>query len=293
MKKPIVIIILLLAIAISVNAQKTDFPKLTGPYLGQTPPGMIPEIFAPGIISTNEHREFSGTFTPDGMEYYFFRFADGAGMMVTRLRNGEWTVPEPASFNTDYIDNEPHITPDGKFLFFNSIRPYPGSPEKRRTTQIWFMERAGTGWSDPKHLCEGMFATSTKAGTIYLNRGITRLEDGKLTPILKIDGALNKPPDGWKLGNHSSIAPDEDYLIYDSQPTGGDWDSDENLFVCFRKEDGSWSESFDLSAELDLLGGEMLATITADGRYLFFCNQWDIYWVDAQIIEELKPKEIK
>jgi hypothetical protein len=28
------------------------FPILKGPYLGQKPPGMIPEIFAPGFIST-------------------------------------------------------------------------------------------------------------------------------------------------------------------------------------------------------------------------------------------------
>lgn len=38
--------------------------------------------------------------------------------MVTRIQNGSWTTPEPASFNTKYIDNEPHITPDGKYLFF-------------------------------------------------------------------------------------------------------------------------------------------------------------------------------
>jgi len=25
-------------------------------------------VFAPGIVSTKEHREFSGTFTPDGRE---------------------------------------------------------------------------------------------------------------------------------------------------------------------------------------------------------------------------------
>lgn len=287
------LICVILVITTSIIAQQKDFPKLTGPYLGQKPPGLTPKIFAPGIVSTKDYREFSGTFTPDGTEYYFFRFAGGAGMMVTRLKNGVWMAPEPAEFNTQYIDNEPHITPDGKFMFFNSIRPYSGSRDERRPTQIWFMEREGTGWSEPNHLCEGMFATSTNDGTIYLNRGITKLVNGKLETIREIAGALSVPPDGWKRGNHSSIAPDERYLIYDSQPSSGDWKSDWNLFVCFRQADGTWSKSFDLSAKLDLLGGEMLATITADGKYLFFCNRGDIYWVDAKVVEELKPKELK
>ena len=33
---------LLLSTAITINAQEKDIPKLTGPYLGQKPPGMTP-----------------------------------------------------------------------------------------------------------------------------------------------------------------------------------------------------------------------------------------------------------
>jgi hypothetical protein len=181
------------------RAQQEDFPVLKGSYLGQKPPGKTPELFAPGIVSTKNHREFSGTFSPDGKEYYFFRFADGAGMMVCKLLKEGWTAPKPASFNTESIDNEPHITPDGKIMFFNSNRPYPGFEGERRPTQIWFMERLGDMWGEPKHL------------------GVTRLENGKLAPFQEIVGALNTPPAGWKRGQHSSIAPDESFLIYDTQ----------------------------------------------------------------------------
>ncbi len=37
-----------------------DFAVLSGKYLGQKPPGMTPEIFAPGIISTELHEGSSG-----------------------------------------------------------------------------------------------------------------------------------------------------------------------------------------------------------------------------------------
>ena len=37
--------------------QKTSaFESLSGPYLGQTPPGLEPEVFAPGLISTQAQR---------------------------------------------------------------------------------------------------------------------------------------------------------------------------------------------------------------------------------------------
>jgi len=32
--------------------QRDEFPILKGRYLGQKPPGMTPEVFAPGIVST-------------------------------------------------------------------------------------------------------------------------------------------------------------------------------------------------------------------------------------------------
>ena len=72
MNKFTLISMLLLVAAIGIHAQKTDFPKLAGPFLGQKPPGNIPEIFAPGIISTEAH-EFSCCFSPDGKEFYFTR----------------------------------------------------------------------------------------------------------------------------------------------------------------------------------------------------------------------------
>lgn len=42
-----------------------DFPVLKGSYLGQKPPGRLPEVFAPSIIST-AFDEFKIVFLPDG-----------------------------------------------------------------------------------------------------------------------------------------------------------------------------------------------------------------------------------
>jgi hypothetical protein len=43
---------LFLVLTFCINCTKhPDFPELNGPYLGQKPPGITPEVFAPEIIS--------------------------------------------------------------------------------------------------------------------------------------------------------------------------------------------------------------------------------------------------
>ena len=61
----------MLSVVITISAQKNDFPKLTGPYLGQKLPGKTPEIFSPGIISLKGRYELNSEFSLDGDEFYF------------------------------------------------------------------------------------------------------------------------------------------------------------------------------------------------------------------------------
>ena len=51
-------------------SQKNKYPHLTGPYLGQKPPGTSAQIFATGIVSTalNDRDQ---TFSPDMNEIIF------------------------------------------------------------------------------------------------------------------------------------------------------------------------------------------------------------------------------
>ena len=46
------------------------FSDVKGPYLGQKPPGMTPQVFAPGIVSTGLNtRDIA--ITPDGKHLFF------------------------------------------------------------------------------------------------------------------------------------------------------------------------------------------------------------------------------
>jgi len=123
--KSIIIVIVFITSFFGCNAQNekktSDFPELKGPYLGQKPPGMVPEIFAPGIISTDEF-EFGGTFSPDGETYFFTKRSeyeeDENRIFYSRLVNEKWSDPQIAPFTKDVFEFEPIISPDGQRLYF-------------------------------------------------------------------------------------------------------------------------------------------------------------------------------
>jgi len=60
------------------SAQKDDAPVLNGPYLGQKPPGKSPEIFAPGIVST-EIGELNTIVSPERKHFFFTSGRSGNG----------------------------------------------------------------------------------------------------------------------------------------------------------------------------------------------------------------------
>jgi hypothetical protein len=85
-------------------------------------------------------------------------------------------------------------------------------------------------------------------------------------------------------------------LIWDAKREDGYGDSD--IYISFLKQDGSWSAAINLGDKINTQGWEAAASVTPDGKYIFFSRNMgsenyenvDIMWVDAQIIETLRPK---
>jgi len=271
--------------------------KLKGPYLGQTPPDLTPAVFAPGIISTTGNFEFSIAFSSDGKEIYFTRRRDPGGlntMMVCRWEKNGWTAPEEAAFCKGFPSNEPHITPDGKKLFFGCLRQRPGAD--RAEYGIWVTERTASGWGEPRFHGPGMYVSSTRKGDLYMTDvtmaaggGIIMypLVNGIYQAPVKLPGAVNEP--NW--ASHAYIAADESYIVFDSDNRPGGQGGEGDLYVCFRNENGSWSDAFNLGDTINTPGMNFCPMVSPDGKYLFYSAGRDIYWVSAEVIEKLNPKE--
>ena len=168
---------LLIVMLFSNCTQQSDFPVITGPYLGQKPPGDIPEIFAPGVISTGMS-ESAIAVSPDGNEIFYTVHAGNSETIVTtRLENGVWTAPEVATFSGKYLDGFPAMHPDGSRLYFHSYRPLYSGEEIAEVVNIWFVEREGNGWGEPKPISppvngDGFVCcpSITRTGTLYYSK---------------------------------------------------------------------------------------------------------------------------
>ena len=315
MGKQLLISMIFISFIIPSPARKKqkDFPRHEGPYLGQKPPGMIPEIFAPGMVSSEKYQEFGSVFSPDGNEFYFTRELSPEKwiIMVTKKENNTWTTPRAASFSGTYMDLEMSVSPDGQRLYFCSNRPIETGSKPEKDFDIWFVKRRDTDWTAPVHAGLGINSNRHEWHPSVSQKGTLYFCGGDPPGLYKSDGSdtgryHNRVMIGDLrttdvLGGHPYIAPDESYLItsaINGNDNRGNWD----LYVSFRNADGNWTKSKNLGRNINTGASEDFPSVTADGKYLFFTrlikdgrgnDMVDIYWVDAAVIQELKPRELK
>ncbi|MDY8136010.1 hypothetical protein [Aquimarina sp. 2201CG5-10] len=272
------------------NSKDTNSPTVITTYLDQKPPGLTPEPFAPGIVTTG-HWEYGGVFTPDQKEFYFIREVEESKkqeFVVFKYIKNKWreSVISPRV-------GQPFISPDGETMHLG-----------RR-----YKERKETGeWSEIKKLDSSfqkiriMRLTASSKGTYVFDEVGMPDGDGIIRYSRLIDGKREEPRDfgkeinTGKMNAHPFIAPDESYILWDGERESGYGNSD--IYISFKQQDGSWGEAINLGDKINTDAWEAAATVTPDGKYLFFnrnigsddYENVDIFWVDARIIETLRPK---
>jgi len=278
-------------------------PQVRGDYLGQEKPRLIPEIFAPGIVSTDQI-EFGCTFSPDGKYFYFTRKSndpyDKASIYYMKQENGgdRWTVPQVAPFSGKYDDIEPMITPDGQYLFFGSDRP-GGDKGETKETDIWYMEWSGGRWSEPRNAGPAIntdmrefYVSAAADGALYFagfGKGggdifQSRFRVGVFSPREPLPSVINT--DAHET--HPFIAPDGRFLIIESSPRV-DRQGQRGLFVSFRTATNNWTPPRWMGRAINGDNWAGFPSLSLDGKFLFFSrDDGDIYWVDSSVVETLK-----
>ncbi len=278
------------------NSKETEKSTLKTPYLGQKPPGLTPIPFAPGIVSTDIY-EYDGAFTPDLKAFYFIRRGEENKTSAFyeykyNEMNGEWEKSEIAS---PWI-GRPVITPDGQTMHLGTR----------------YLNKTESGWSEVRNLeppivsNDSMYImrlSESANGTYYFD---TYKESDPAFPIRYsrlINGKYEEPkalPKSINTGtflSHPFIAPDESYLLYDAEREDGFGESD--IYISFKQKDGTWGNGINLGDQINTNAWEASASITPDGKYLFFSRNVgskdfenvDIFWVDAKVIKALNPNK--
>jgi hypothetical protein len=284
---------LLAAVSAALAASGSGFPRLNGPWLGQSPPGLTPELFAPGIVCSGLN-ERDVAVSADGREIYFgVSFGRVTTIMWTRLQGGRWSEPEVAPFAADaaYFHFEPALSADGRRVFFLTNRPGPGGEAKPgwANQTIWAADRAADGsWGEPYDPAPEInggglqfFPSLTRDGTLYFSRMDRKTRRTEICRARRSGAgfgpveALPAPVNGEGTPYNAFIAPDESYLIacVDGKPLAAN-PGTANYFVFFRDAHDRWSEGVALGGEVNWPGSTAMSPyVSPDGRYFFFAAQ--------------------
>ena len=259
-----------------------------------------PAVFAPGVIS-DANQQWRITFTPDGKTAYFaespdfFPVSRKATIYVSTLERGAWTEPVVAPFSGRYSDIDPFITPDGRRLYFSSIRPVDGA--ERTDIDLWMVERTARGWGEPVHLgpevntpgADELYPSADASGTLWFASGPFAPQAGKhwdiyraaragsgFAPRERLGAAINTVPAAgdphlqaaWEF--NPEISADGRTLIFASLRPGGLGLGD--LYVS-RLERGEWQPARNVGAPVNTAADEYHPTLSRDGRALYFARR--------------------
>ncbi len=304
------------------------FPLLKGPYLGQKPPGMNPELFAPGIVSTVNQEHSRLVFSKDGNEFYWVMIPankDHAGQTEGPFRNdhqniyftarvrGEWSEPAIWPLTTRMTATSLALSVEGDRFYFKAIDFNVDSSERPRPSRMYLAEKYQGQWANPRLIESPLPIEKGKAcgtfcfaqnGNLYFDYGgpdktgewvwkigFSKYAGNGYAQPEWLAGGINDGPVNWCPW----ISPDESYLIWSSRREGDYGNGD--LYISFRNNRSGWIKAINLGDKINSHGQERFPSISPDGKYLFFVRDKDnvthsdFYWVDSKVIEKLRPKE--
>lgn len=282
-----------------------EFPVSNDEYLGQEPPGMIPKRFPPANLqATNSWCWHSSPmFSNELNEMFFGKFMNNDACMNLNcifIDDGEWTIPKVPTFALNEGETNPFYFPDENTLYFISYRNGKGIYKTNRINGTW-TEPEMLNIPIPENKVIGLQFSIAASGTIYFLLWISdyslppdiyksELENGRYTEPVNLGSIVNSV----ESEICPFIDPNEEYLIFSSNRTGGYGYHD--LYISFKTSDNSWSVPVNMGNLINSDSEDTFPGLSPEGNYLFFISQrtgdlgYNPYWVDSEIIENLRPK---
>lgn len=270
-----------------------------GDYLGQTPPKDSAIIFAPEIISVANRGEYAFAISPNHDEYFYNAgmsedTTQPYGLFYMKRVGDKWFKPQKANLNQQgFWEQEAFFSPDGNDIFY--------AVSDSGYTKIWLSHKTKNGWSKGERLDSPIndsskrvfYATFSSNGNLYytnvdkLKINMSENDSGKYKSFNEI---------GLPRAGHGFIAPDESFIIFDSQQKENYGKAD--IYVAFKTIYGNWSEPINLGPQVNTEYLETCPSLSPNGEYIFFSRYNDeneksnIYWISAEIINKIKIQSL-
>jgi hypothetical protein len=229
------------------------------------------------------------------------------------MEGDRWTAPQILPLlSGDYWEADPYPYLDGKFLYFASNKPVEENTARNGSGWRWniyMAERSGMHWKEPKPLPSPInledshdghpwltpngsfyFCSSREGGLGGLDLYCSKQTEGRFTDPVNLGEAVNS-----KFGEeYFYLPPDESYIIFTSnnRPDGY---GEHDLYISFKRDDGSWKQAKNMGSIVNSNTPDCFPRVSPDGKCLFYVSykkgNFDIYWMDAKIIDELKSED--
>lgn len=248
-----------------------------------------PLVFEANTISTKAI-EYAPSFSPSGSEIYFSKSNDkwGKGTIKSSIyfsvkKNQKWSKPKLASFSGQYDDSAPHITNNGKTLYFISQRPYDGIQQVSQ--DIWKVERNGNNkWGTPIRLdspinsSQNEYCIKTdKYSNLYFasdrNMGygqgdlyiVKKINNTYSSPI-NLGNSLNTEKGEWNL----EVNKEGNMIIFEASERAENLSPYGDLYISFKLGD-DWSFPQNIQ-EINTTGSDLYPELIEDDNILYFSS---------------------
>ena len=265
-------------------------------YFGQTPPGSIPQVFAPGIVSLPNRNEAVITFSPDGTSVFFYieKYPQPGNpyTLFSTYSNNHWTTPDTIPFSVGRSTGEPFYAYNGNrvYMFASNAVNHVGAVD------LSYSEKQGANWSNPISLGNPPNSESYQYHpcivgdtSIYFSSNIgyicrSQYSNGVYQARVILPLPINYV--GTQTWGDPYVSADESYMIFKSIRPGGFGQHD--LYIAYKKQDGTWTNPKNLGNIINTAADETAGDITADGLYMTYGSNKDLYWVSSGFVDSLR-----
>jgi hypothetical protein len=275
---------LLFVISMMVISSLTLYAQAIPPdslYLGQIRPGNIPQIF--NLAVTSGHRACERiTISSDGKEIYYGELntypPSSYRVRCYKYQDNKWQGP----FNVFEGYNAPSLSINDSIIYMQNNIFY-----------TYYSIRTDSGWSVPVKLLSSNqrmhYFQMTNLNNSYASSYYEGSpSDGNISKLIVVNQdtilqSLGIPLNSSEQENDFYIAPDESYIFFSKNVSGGAGD----IYLSFKKENGKWTNPKKLGAPINKPGAfwEYGQFVSNDNKYLFFTSggssmsSYYTYWV--------------
>lgn len=241
----------------------------------------------PGVFSSGMENQAGLVFSPDGTTAYWSAWNGVWGGEATsprtiyrsRLENGAWTEPAVAAFSGTYNDDDPFLSPDGRWLYFVSDRP-ASADDEQGDQDIWRYSLAGDGALERLQLnsdADEYSPVVTASGNLYFASaragGPGRGDLYRAAPSAEafdaaqaLGPSVNSNTGEWNVW----VAADESEMLLEASSRTTNVSVPGDIYYSWRTPAG-WTAAMPVT-QLNTEGSDLLPRLHPDGKSLYYTS---------------------